>query len=175
MAFETGIPDDETIFPLLAELSACLCAELGEDRVPCFCGILVGDQTPAEYVGTDDCDACGAAYVRLVDAYPSTMAFPAPDEDSSSSCMSAIAYTVAVGVLRCSPTLDERGDLPEPSDLYDFSRALLADMTAMRRAIRCCLASKFEDNAHSLVRYTPLVDAGGVAGGEWTLIIQEAI
>ncbi|MGO1566463.1 MAG: hypothetical protein ACTHXC_00435 [Brachybacterium sp.] len=164
------IPDDLTIYPLLMELSACLCAELGEGATPCFCGVLVGNSIPVEYADSG-CDNCGAAYVRMASAYPSTQLFPNPDD--TAQCNSVLAFSVAVGVVRCAPIGDSQGNPPEASEMAEISRQLLADMSAIRRAIICCFAEKYEDVEYVLGTYEPTPNEGGVAGGEWTVTIQE--
>ena len=156
------------IDPVLAELSACLCAELGE-TVPCFCGVIVGNDIPLEYAGECE-EECGAAYVRLVNAFPS---INFPQQDTASGCTSLMAYTISVGVVRCAPVGDDRGNPPTPEEVQKLTDQLLSDMHAIRRAVRCCLADKFEDVEYLLGQYVPLPSQGGVAGGEMTLTIQE--
>lgn len=168
----SGMRDDVSIWPILSELAACLCAEISVNgESPCFCGVVAGNIVPTE--GVDGCETCGAGYVRLVDAYPSTQLFPQADQ--SPTCRSVLAFNVVVGVVRCAPTGD--GDYPPSQDeLTEFARQVFADMAAIRRAIRCCLTDdKFEDITYVLGSYTPLPDEGGIGGGEWQLVIQELI
>lgn len=168
----SAMPDDRSIWPIMSELAACLCAELSRGgEAPCFCGVLAGNVLPVE--GVDDCSTCGAGYVRLANAYPSTQRFPQPDEIAT--CRSVLAFDVVVGVARCAPVGD--GDYPPTqAELTEYARQAMADMAAIRRAIRCCLTDdKFEDITYVLGMYTPLPDEGGVGGGEWQLTIQEMI
>src|SRR5690606_11558127 len=128
-------PDDKSIFPVLSELAACLCNALAaaEVETPCFCGVLAGDAV-VEF--TEGCGACVAGYVRLVDAYPSTVRFP--EQDADATCRSVMAFSVVVGIARCAPMGD--GQYPPSSDeLSAYARDVFADMAAIRRAIRCCL------------------------------------
>lgn len=162
-------PDDASIFPILSELAACLCAELAEDASPCFCGVIAGQEVPVEL---DDCDTCGAGYVRLESAYPSTVQFPEPDQNAT--CRAVMAFSVVVGIARCAPIGDDRGNPPTQDELAEYAREVFADMATIRRAIRCCLVDdKFEDIEYVLGTYTQLPSAGGVGGGEWTLTIRE--
>lgn len=167
MPFE--IESDRRIYPMLVELNACLCAELG-DASPCFCGILMGADVPVEYAGQCEDENCGAAYVRVVNSYPS-VDFPEPDV--SASCNSVMAYSLAVGVLRCVSLGDDDGTPPSPEEMNELTLQMLSDMQAIRRAIQCCLGSNFEDLEYVLGAYTPLPMQGGVAGGETLLTVRE--
>ena len=162
------MPDDSVIYPLATELSQCLCAELG-DASPCFCGVIVGEDIPVEYAG--DCEDCGAAYVRVTQAFPSTTAFPAPDEQGR--CGSLIAFILSVGVVRCVPVGDNAGNPPTPEEMAEVARQALADQAAIRRAITCCFGEKYEDAQYVLGTMTPLPNTGGVMGVEWDVTVQE--
>lgn len=161
---------DASIYPLLAELSACLCNALHEDDATagCFCGVLLGDAIPVEYAG--DCDECGVAYVRLVSSFPSTDAFPA--EDSRATCRGLVAYVIAVGVARCVSIGDNRGNLPDPQEVEESVRRALRDMDLIRKAVQCCLSGSFDDEyEHVAGAYTPMDEAGFI-GGEQLLTVR---
>jgi hypothetical protein len=164
------LPDDKSIFPILSELAACLCNALAEAKLTtsCFCGIIAGDM-PIEL--GEDCETCVAGYVRLNNAYPSTVRFP--DQDADATCQSVMAFNVTVGIARCVPSGD--GQYPPTSEeLAAYARDVFADMAAIRRAIRCCLVDdKFEDIEYVLGQYTQVPAEGGVGGGEWELTIRE--
>lgn len=163
------IPDDVSIYPVLAELVACLCAELGEEA-PCFCGLIVGQQEiPVEY---DGCESCAAGYVRLDNVYP---ARDFPNQDQDARCYTSMAFAVTVGVARCAPMGD--GEYPPTAEEWaEFARVTMADMAMIRRAISCCLRDdKFEDIEYVMGTYTPIPNMGGVGGGEWSLTIRERI
>lgn len=165
------MPDytDSKIYPLMAELSACLCADLGPDATPCFCGVLFGPNIPVEYTG--DCDECGVAYVRLVNSYQSTEGFPSPDV--TATCASLTAWTIAVGIVRCSPLGDNMSNPPDPDELMESSRRALADMDVIRRAIRCCLVGKFDDDfEYVLAQFLPS-QTPGIIGGEQIVVVRE--
>lgn len=161
------LPEDKKIYPLMLELQACLCDAIGVE--PCFCGIVVGSEIPMDF---DGCENCLSAYVRLDSANPSTEQFPQPDQRAQ--CGTLWAFTLAVGIARCAPVFgDDLGNAPTEADINAFSATLLADMSAIVRAISCCFAEKFEDANYVLGPYTPFPPAGGVGGGEITLIVQE--
>ena len=155
---------DTTIKPILLELSACLCAELADPSL-CFCDVIAGMGIPVDYVS--DCN--GVAYVRLITSYPSTD-FPTPD--TRNGCNSLLAFQVGVGVLRPAPKMDHQGNV-DPADVKTTSLQVLDDVAAIRKAIRCCFASKYEDVEYLMAEYTPIEDPS-VAGGEWIVTIQEA-
>lgn len=170
MALPDDFQDDTKIYPILAELSACLCNALGA-TTPCFCGIIVGSEIPLEYATLDGCDSCGIAYVRLVNAFPSV---DFPDPDDRAQCTTIMAYTVAVGVVRCFVDTDDDGDPVPQEDIADMSRLMLSDMAKIRRTIQCCFGSSFEDVDYVVGTYTP-VEGDGVRGGEQLLIVHEEI
>lgn len=158
--------DDDKIYPILAELSACLCKAL-EGQAPCFCGIVVGGEIPVEYAG--DCHSCGAAYVRLINSFPS---LEFPEQSASATCATLMAYTVGVGIVRCTPVGDDDGAPPTPEEMDDLARLVLSDMKKIRDTIRCCLGGDtFEDIEYVVGAYTPL--SGGVTGGEQVVTIRE--
>lgn len=165
-------PDDRKIWPILSELSACLCGMLTETGfTPCFCGVLYS-QTQTPPVDLDGCDACGAGYVRLNTGFPSTVEFPQPDQQAT--CRSVLAFDVTVGIVRCAPAGDNYGNPPSSDELVDFARTIFSDMALIHRAIACCLVdAKFEDIEYVLGTYTQLPAEGGVGGGEWQLTIRE--
>lgn len=164
-----ALPDDYAIYPILTELAACLCAELGSEASSCFCGVIVND-IPVPL--SDDCDPCAAGYVRLDTAYPSTVQFPALDD--TATCRATMAFGVSVGIQRCLPMGDSAGNPPTPEELAEYARQVFADMAAIRRAIACCLVdAKFEDIEYVMGTYTQLSAQEGVGGGEWTLTIRE--
>lgn len=160
------IEDDTKIYPILAELSACLCAQIPEET--CFCGIIVGNDIPLEYAGLS-CDS-EIAYVRLIGAYPSV---DFPEQDATASCVSLMAYSVAVGIVRIWDNTDEDGGPRAAEDVAELSRLMLSDMAKIRRTIQCCFGDKFEDIEYVVGAYTPLSGVQGVAGGEQLVTIQE--
>lgn len=170
------ITEDTAIYPVLAELSACLCLSLG-DSSPCFCGIVMGDAVPVDYVGNGDCKdeddqhvSCGAAYVRVTSAYP-TENFPEPL--ARPTINSVMAYTVSVGVLRCIGVGDEDGGPISKAELEAVTLQLLSDMKSIRQAIQCCLGNAFQDVDHVMGVFTPIDQEGDIIGGEWPVTLLE--
>lgn len=153
------------LWGLLSELSACLCARLTDS---CFCGILVGDDLPVEFVG--ECEGDGTAYVRMMTAFPSSVTFPEPDVTLGE--FGVRAFTVGVGILR---QVGWGEDAPEvdPLDAQRHALLLLADQQAAWEAIVCCFADKYDDLLVSAPVYTPFPLQGNISGGEWVLTIQQ--
>lgn len=165
-----ALADDSSVYPILLELADCLCAEVDPDGKMRFCGVLVGNQIPAE--GIDDCDDCGLGYVRLGTGFPSTELFPQPDPGAA-TCTTIWAYQIYIGVVRCAPVGGSDGSPPHSDDIAEYSRQLLADMAAIRRAVKCCFMDKFEDANYAIGAYTPLPMEGGIGGGELLVTVQE--
>ncbi len=158
------------IYPILDELRACLCAKLAGDDL-CFCGILLGEDVPLEYAGA--CDEIGAAYVRVVNAYPSTASFPGPDERDHDPTLRA--WSIVLGIIRAAP-YGEGMEAPDPADVRQFNLDLLGDAQILWETISCCLhGEKFQEIDPQKLRgvYTPIAVQGGVGGGEWALTLQD--
>lgn len=163
---------ESSIKVILEELAACLCSALGQDA-SCYCGIIFGPQlVPVEFHSDDSaCTACAAGYVRLDQAYPS-VDFPAQSDQAT--CRTVLAFPVSVGIQRCAPLGDDRGNPPTLEEQEDYARRAIDDMELIRSAIRCCLTDdKFEGIQYVMSNFVPLPVEGGVGGGEWRLTIQE--
>ena len=163
--------EDDIAYPRMVELAACLCTELTASGLPdvCFCGVL-----PGAMVALDTCGGCGAtgkcgqAWVRLVSVFPSNN-FPNPD--SAPTCASLLAFELEIGVMRCAPAMDSRGNPPTVAQQLDAVRLQTADMLAMRRAVACCMGGT--DNAYFLGTYSPYGPQGGCVGGSWTVVVGQ--
>lgn len=154
-----GYVEDEFIWPLMVKLSQCLCETLEERGLKpskCFCGILPGDTPSWDY-------SDGMAWVRLIDAYPSTT-FPNPDTTARGSCSALLVATLEVGLLQCAPGLGAGGSLPTEVQNFDASRLQMAGMRAMHQAITCC-----DLGLVVLGTYTPSGPQGNLVGGTWQL------
>lgn len=168
-----GIIEDSSILPVLAELAACLCAEL-EGQTACFCGIVIGDQEiPLDgglYEGGEGC--CGAGFVRLNSAFPSTQ-FPLVDQEAT--CFTSMAFDISVGILRCAP-MGEDGNPPTQEELTAHAHLLLADMALIRRVLTCCLSqNKFPDLDQWVGTWTPLPNEGGISGSMQQVVVGELV
>lgn len=170
--------DDPTIWPVMSTMVECMSSEFAASAdaptddnphpPPEFIGVLPGQAVVLDYVGPGQ--SCAMAWVRLVNAFPSTT-MPEPDA-SLTSCKAPFAYTLEIATMRCAPQIKEvRGKviLPTLEEQFEATRLQMADMRVMRRAVRCCLGS----TDYVLSNYTPLSDEGGVVGGGFTLVVSE--
>lgn len=173
-----ALREDTAVYPLLVELAACLCTELGASGGPalCYCGPMVGALT-LDYCGGDNCggSGCGGqAWVRFVDAYPASD-FPALDSNLR-NCKAPFAYTIEVGVARCVPVgrvSGSNGFTPPTLDQnLEAMRLQTADVAAMRRAVQCCFASKDRDYIMGIYDQT-IVNGGGCLGGTFNVTVWE--
>jgi hypothetical protein len=172
---------DDPIFEVISRLSDCLCSELAAANGPalCYCGLWVGTEAPP--VGYADCTdgkECGAAWVRLVTGFPSTV-FPIPDQGVDGSGAVPLAFEVEIGVARCAPRAQGRELFPSKQSLFEAQRLYASDMRASRRALMCCLpqvqkAAGGFDIQVGLGLYTPLENAAGKSGGSWQGFIGRA-
>jgi hypothetical protein len=150
---------------VVAALTDCVCDLLASKGggPPCWCGFWPGTDVP--WVGCGgECGkrACGMGYVTVNAVYPSS-SFPTPD--TGLTCTAPLAATLTVGALRCLPVGDGDG-MPSDSEMLEVGLTVIADMAALREAIRCCL-----DDDYVLGAYTSLGPDGGCVGGQWTLTV----
>jgi len=165
-----AVPDDTTLYPILADLLACLCEEYTSNGVTlCYCGFEPAQGVPIE-VGECGDGECGAATVRLVRAYPSVN-FPQPDQ--AGTCVTLLAAEVLVSVYRCVPAGHDDGSGPTAEEYSFWTQEQFADMAAMKRAILCCFGKAHPDTDYVLASYDPLPAQGGLGGGSWRLLIRQ--
>lgn len=168
----TEVREDTLIYPLLAELTGCLCDELIASglEASCSCSLVPGVGPTLDFCdGTCEGGCPGEAWVRILSVYPSTN-FPV--QDNAATCASLLAFEVEVGVGRCLPTGQRDGSPPSPESLWETARLQLADMAAMRRAIACCFRGR-DDVDYVLVRFDPSQGAGGCQVSTWQLVVQQ--
>lgn len=166
------VREDVQIYPLLTELTGCLCDELARSglEATCSCSLVPGVGPTLDFC-EQGCDGgCpGEAWVRLLSAYPS-VDFPA--QDARATCATGLAFEVEVGVGRCLPLGGNDGAPPEPAAMWDTARLQMADMAAMRRAIACCFRGQ-GDLDYVLLRFDPTQGAGGCLVSTWTFVVQQ--
>lgn len=167
----TPVIEDVLVYPLLTTLTECLCDELEASGLAAECRCLL---VPGIGPSLDFCDSgcdgsCpGEAWVRLMRAFPSA-AFPA--QDATATCFTLLAFDIEVGVARCMPTADARGNPPDAQQVFEVARLQLADMAAMRRAIQCCFGSS--DREYVLGNFEPGFGSGGCLISTWGLSIRQ--
>lgn len=155
----------------LMDLRDCLCSALCEIGAgpTCWCGIWHGELVSWDYCSECDRGACGMGWVRLFDAAPSET-FPEATIDPN--CTMPLAYQIEVGAVRCYPTMDDDGSLPDEGAIGEAAMGMIADMEAMHEALRCCTSEHITDFV--LGNYLPLGPSGACAGGAWTAWIAVA-
>jgi hypothetical protein len=146
----------------LGALLECLCTAVEEVGPVCYCGPYFGGDTPLDHCEECSGGKCGQAWVRLVQAYPSS-SFPNPDADGN--CAMPLAYEWEVGVARCAPSMDVDGSAPTRDENLATTVQQYEDMRAMRKAIQCCFGS--DDVDYILGPYTPGVVLGGCNVATW--------
>lgn len=172
--------NDTVVWPVLMELHQCLCDEIVAAELPgvCYCDLLPGENVAMEYCGPScedmDCGN-GQAWVRLVESYPSTN-FPNPIDFTAQAavgCDAPLAVTVEMGVARCAPVVSEdrpsSGESPTAGQWRETAQLQFADMSAMRRAVQCCMDEKRAVKKYTLGTYEPFGPEGGCVGGTWTV------
>lgn len=145
---------------VLTELATCLCAQILIDETPkvCFCGLVPGAEVAMEYAG-DCADACGMAWVRLANSYPSTsIGLPSV---APGNCQSGIGLDVELGIARCVEVGQADGSPPTPGQLAASAVLQSEDMMTLWRAVACCRQSK----DWVIGQYTPFGPEGGLVGG----------
>lgn len=163
------IIEDFLVYPAMLRLAACLCAEIKDSGLPepCFCGIVEGTSADLDCGSCED--GCGAAWVRLAQAFPSTDGI---SPTQLATCSTQLVFQLEVGITRCfSPFSDDSGNAQGIAEHLDATRTQLADMAAIRRAIACCFGT---DSDYNLGVYTPIAFTGGCGGGSWSLTVSEA-
>ena len=172
-----ALREDTSIYPLLIELASCLCQQMGALDGPelCYCGVVTGPVSLDFCGGGCDGDGCGGqAWVRLIEAFPSST-FPTAD-GIMSNCNSPWAYAVEIGVARCAP----QGEVsavngytpPLLAEQVESLRLQTADLAALRRAIQCCFGKT--DRDYMIGAYTQTdVNGGGCVGGVISLFVRE--
>jgi hypothetical protein len=122
-------------------------------------------------VGAATWDECcqGMLYVNIVRMYRSEV-FPVEDANWVPCRRSPLVVELTVGVLRCAPLPDDRGNLPTASDVTAASLAVLDDAATLA----ACLGKWGceDDIASVLTSQTMLADEGGCVGHETRLLVE---
>lgn len=160
---------DTEIYPRIMNLSECLATALNEAEVGEYT-LVISPEGPVvmDYCGGEDCGQ--QAWIRIVDAGPYDVF---PEEPAGAvTCLLPIMYQVEVGFAHCAPQMDYKGRPPTVADqLAAFQKQTVA-MTAIRRAIQCCM--KDDDAPFQLGQYQPLGDEGGTClMAVWTFIVGD--
>lgn len=152
----------EVIGPKLLQLLDCAEAALDPPAGRAYLA-------PGNLVSWDDC-CNGQVWVRLVSLESLAPHYAKLGATSANPCGLEWTATVGVGVLRCSSTVTDRGELAPPEMVSAETIQMLADEAALCQAIYCCNVLPL--NRYDLTRWDPLGPEGGCVGGEWTMTMQ---
>jgi hypothetical protein len=101
---------------------------------------------------TADACECGVLAVSFIREFPS-MGFPLDEIDMQAECGTPwLVVNLNVSLMRCWPVAD--GNTSNPATATALSAAasdMTADVTAIRRAIECCLSTEYD--AHHLAAF----------------------
>lgn len=165
---------DENFFRLrLMRLMDCVKTELAAANGPelCWAGLMVGGIRP---IAPTSGDACGTAWVGMLEAYPSA-SFPLVDVEGGNACNSPWAMRLEIGVARAYPRTVDRNAFPDPQEMFNATRLYLSDMRAIRRALTCCWKdpknAEHRDWKQAPGSWTTLDPAHGKSGGVLTAYI----
>lgn len=123
-------------------LVECVCDALeAADRAACACGLTVGPPSPGP-AGCCECDTSPGGSVSgfLERVYPADQTRDGIQEASRlENCRTGgTAADITLVVLRCYPSLDEQGNMPDLVDTTDAAHDLNTDMTVVWEALKCC-------------------------------------
>jgi hypothetical protein len=144
---------------VLADVQACLDAA---DRKVKRAVVTVGAAT------WDECCE-GMLYVNIVRTFRSEN-FPLEDATWTPCRSNPLAVEMLVGVIRCSPMPDDRGNLPKADDITTTSRSVLDDAQTVYRCLNGWGCD--EDRASVLTGQTMLADQGGCIGVETRILVE---
>lgn len=130
----------DTLSTVMDALVACVCEALEVvERPACDCGLTVG--VPAQ--GPAGCCECGAGVggnvsgflERVYPADPTTYEQTAPIFPCRPT---ATAADISLVVVRCYPSMDEQGNMPDLETTTEFAHNLNTDMAAVWSGLTCC-------------------------------------
>jgi hypothetical protein len=157
---------DPLVIPLALELLECYEQELAKvEFPPAYVHLRPGTQVDHLLsLGQDEC-CQGLAWVRPADFYPSSTAFPQPDEAPNRQGVLGWAVTLELGAIRCAPT-PEPSRIPTGDEWLAATTQVMDDAAAMRRAI-CCFIDRKRGRAGLVMpgRWVPAPIEGGCVGG----------
>jgi hypothetical protein len=162
---------DDPVISLAERLLGCLCGLLPATvgGPVCVCCLNPGMEAPMDYCCKCEVDgepAEGQAWVSVINTFPSVR-FPLPQLDLQRGCppLSQFAATLQMGVYRCAPVPDARGNPPGCDVLSLATEKILSDAAAMRQAAVCCFHHGDEGPDMLLGEWEPLGPMGGCVGG----------
>ena len=124
-------------------LVACVSEALTDiDRPACSQGLTIGPPEPGP---AGCCNKCGSNAVGgqvsgfLERVFPAEKTREGIQEIQMQTCRNgSTAADITLVVLRCYPSMDNKGNMPKLSETTPFAHNLNDDMTAVWAALKCC-------------------------------------
>ncbi|MGW6414357.1 hypothetical protein [Streptomyces sp. NPDC055055] len=140
------------VHALAETVLGCVCQALetaaaaDEEQPGCPCRAFLSPGPPAWECCEEPCGVNGGAggqlTVHVARIYP-TSSFPVDERvvQGGRNCQTptTTAVELVVTLLRCTPTMDERGGPPAPEDLTAAARTVHVDTVTIYNALLCCL------------------------------------
>ena len=123
-------------------------------------------QPGAEVSWDDCCQGGGQLSIRLISLVPAGTAAISPCPPAGWTA------TVGLSLIRCVAGLDDAGRVPTAEQLSADGADVLADMTALERALNCRVRELDSVERMSIIQWLPQGPEGGCAGGEWQFMIS---
>lgn len=159
---------DPTSLQAAAEwLLDCACAAL-EDS-PCGCPDWL-----AVVAGTPSFDACcdtGQLYVVATSLFPAGESFPFP-ADGPVRCGAGLTSLFTVGIVRCAPTMNDRGDPPTCAVQAESAAQVYSDGMAVMTGLLCCLYEARQTLTGMVTAQRYVGPSGGCVGSETTVALS---
>jgi hypothetical protein len=149
---------------LTQELLDCTCSALEKTQCGCPDYAFVS----AGVVAYDHCCDGGQLWVGIdrVFAYDR---FPAPA--GILNCTPPLAADIVIGILRCAPTLNDKGEAPSAETLTASSAQVYEDAYAVVQGVLCCLVPTQRERLFVMGNQRPLGPQGGCVGSELRLTV----
>lgn len=167
------MPDDppvlvDPVWPKLVALRDCLATALtgtikgGVCRLAIEPGAVAWDFCSSTVDG-DGNEINGQAWVRWTNRFPySTFPIPA---NSARPCGFPKAVVIEMGIIRCVPIMDDRGNPPDADAMTDAAQAAGIDGEALLWAVCCASSTDAFKNRSILVGNLLPVGPQGACGG----------
>lgn len=156
----------DIIAEVAEDLYACVCAQVALlADPPNRCCLLAGATFELGVAINEDMCRCGTAWVRVASVAPS-VTFPSVQEEPRNCRPPMYAVTLEMGVARCPP-IGTTQDLPTCPDWLAYSRKVLDDAAALRKAVFCCFGPMLSSRGlkYVLGAWEPFGPEGLCGGG----------
>jgi len=154
----------DLVGPLCTDMLACVQANLSVPVGRAFVA-------PGSAIAWDDC-CDGQLWVRVVQMNTTDGVRPQKmGAKPCDPCGLEYAVGVEIGVLRCSSTIDDQGQIAGPDVLTAEALQALTDEAEISEAAQCCIRSLPGMKNLVMVRWDPLGPEGGCVGGVWTIAL----